>query len=112
MSEVIGFLLDDRNPLEARALSVIARWQEQGYSVRQILTEALISLEKTDTGAIQQLQIEEILTAVKKMSVQFEQLKQTGLPILNNEQRPQAVLSDAFVLSVKNTAKTGVRLNE
>jgi hypothetical protein len=42
MSQVISFRLDQNNPREAWALSVLSGMQEQGYQVRHILTEALV----------------------------------------------------------------------
>jgi hypothetical protein len=45
MSEVISFRLDRNNPREAQALGVLKKGQEAGYSLRHVLTEALLALE-------------------------------------------------------------------
>ena len=42
MSKVYSFRLDADNPREAQAIEVISTWVSQGYSLRYILTEALI----------------------------------------------------------------------
>ena len=47
MSEVISFRLDRNNPREAQALTILLKGQEAGYSLRHILTEALLALEST-----------------------------------------------------------------
>jgi len=45
MSEVISFRLDKDNPREKRALEILKTWCGDGYSVRYILTEALVRLD-------------------------------------------------------------------
>ena len=42
MSKVYSFRLDSDNPREAQAIEVIDNWVSQGYSLRNLLTEALI----------------------------------------------------------------------
>ena len=42
MSKVCSFRLDSDNPREAQAIEVIDNWVSQGYSLRNLLTEALI----------------------------------------------------------------------
>lgn len=46
MSKVFSFRLDADNPREAQARDVIDDWVSQGYSLRHILTEALISFQE------------------------------------------------------------------
>ena len=43
MSKVYSFRLDTENPREALAINVIETSASQGYSLRHILTEALIN---------------------------------------------------------------------
>ena len=45
MSKVISFRLNPDNPREAEALSVLEKWQNQGFSTRHTITEAIIKLE-------------------------------------------------------------------
>jgi hypothetical protein len=45
MSKVYSFRLDSENPREALAMDVINTWVSQGYSLRQILTDALINYQ-------------------------------------------------------------------
>jgi hypothetical protein len=45
MSKVYSFRLDSENPREALAMDVINTWVSQGYSLRRILTDALINYQ-------------------------------------------------------------------
>ena len=42
MSKVYSFRLDDDNPREAQARGVIKAWMGEGYSLRHIITDALL----------------------------------------------------------------------
>jgi hypothetical protein len=42
MSKVYSFRLGDENPRESQAMAVIEAWMEEGYSLRQIITRALV----------------------------------------------------------------------
>jgi len=46
MSEVISFRLDKENLREAKALMILHEWRKNGYSLRQTITEALVSLDR------------------------------------------------------------------
>jgi len=46
MSEVISFRLNKDNPREVKALLVLQTRKARGYSVRQIVTEALLKLDQ------------------------------------------------------------------
>lgn len=110
MSEVISFRLDPNNPREAQALAVLAHHQERGYSARQILTEALLKLDQAGKEHELQTQMADILMAVHRVSDQIERLQRAGVPRTGLHDENQAVLSDAFVLSVKSAAKPGITL--
>ena len=45
MSKVYSFRLSNDNPREAQAREVIEAWVEEGYSLRQVIVESLLSLE-------------------------------------------------------------------
>ena len=45
MSKVYSFRLDENNPREAQAREVINAGAEDGYSLRYIVTEALLGLD-------------------------------------------------------------------
>ena len=46
MSDVISFRLDKDNPREEKARQVLKYWYEEGYSLRHIMTEALLRLDE------------------------------------------------------------------
>jgi hypothetical protein len=44
MSEVISFRLNKSNLREAQALEILKAWCSRGYSLRYVITEALLKL--------------------------------------------------------------------
>ena len=44
MSEVISFRLNPENPREAQALEILRAKKSEGFSSRQVLTDALIGM--------------------------------------------------------------------
>ncbi len=110
MSEVVSFRLDPNNPREAQALAVLAHHQERGYSARQILTEALLRFDQAGKEHELQTQIAEILTVMHQVGDQLERLQRTGIPRTEPHDQKEAALSDAFILSVKSAAKSGITL--
>ena len=46
MSKVYSFRLDENNPREAQAMRVIDAWVDEGYSLRHVIAEALITYRK------------------------------------------------------------------
>jgi len=88
---------------------VLSAWQEQGYSVRHILTEALLRLDDTDSTP--EFPVEEIVSALAQVSEQLKRLQQDGFrpgPISAQE----ASLEEAFLLSVKEAARPGLTLDD
>lgn len=111
MSQVIGFRLDRENPREAQALAVLERWQEAGYSTRHILTEALLTLEASETDGGQEFPVEKIVSALEQVGEQLARLQREGLRPRSVE-APEALLEEAFLLSVKEAAQPGLRLDD
>jgi len=48
MSKVYSFRLSDNNPREAQAREVIETWVKEGYSLRQVVVEALLAYRKDE----------------------------------------------------------------
>jgi hypothetical protein len=113
MSEVISFRLDRDNPREAQALAVLRRGQEAGYSVRHILTEALLALE---AAAEEERAVATALTEVagrlEQVQSVLERFQRMDLaPVQRQDGQPEgAALSEAFVVSVKGAARPGLAL--
>jgi hypothetical protein len=101
MSEVISFRLDRNNPREAQALGVLKKGQEAGYSLRHVLTEALLALEASaeEEQAVAQalLEVAGRLGQIQSALEQFRHMKlppsqpQSGMP-------EQAVLAESCVV--------------
>ena len=98
MSRVFSFRLDDDNPREAQAKDTIENWKSKGYSLRFVITEALLSFGETENNHDSFSRISEELEGV--------------LAILRDNRDNQfedKELSRAFVQSLKKSVKSGVR---
>ena len=111
MSEVVSFRLDAANPREAQAREVLRSWYAQGYSVRHILTEALLRLDEESEQAteLSLVDLNQTLGRVSQLLEQMQNGHYTAVASATTEQS-QEVLSDAFVASVKNTARPGLKI--
>jgi hypothetical protein len=105
MSDVISFRLNDKNPREAQAREVIKTWAKQGYSLRQILTEALLLLGSNEDNSKR-----DVTEIVEQLSRLVEQLDNKSGSLVTN-QPSQPGLSQAFIASVKTAKKPGMRLD-
>jgi hypothetical protein len=113
MSEVSSFRLDGDNPREARAREVLRAWYAQGFSVRHILTEALLALEDS------QEEDQETAFALDEVNRTLHQVIQMLERMQNGRHAPSAnqdgeqsrvTLTETFVASVKNAARPGLKL--
>jgi hypothetical protein len=101
MSEVISFRLDKDNPREAQARAVLKAWADKGYSVRHVLTEALLAYQ----GSHKDMDVHELSVKLDQM---YNILQQNGTPPTSLEK--DVGLSDRFLASIKTAAKPGVSL--
>ncbi len=108
MSRVIGFRLDPDNPREARALDVLEAWQEQGFSLRYVLTEALLRLDEDDASNTES----ELQEALAQLSRLLEVLRDRSytVPAAPVDNPSQPALTDAFIGSVRQAARSGLTL--
>lgn len=113
MSQVISFRLDRNNPREAQALGVLKKGQEVGYSVRHILTEALLALEAVaeDERAVlvTLAKMTERLAEVQSMLEQIQGMDFSAAQVQETIFEKPA-LAQSFLLSVKSAAKPGITL--
>jgi hypothetical protein len=101
MSEVISFRLEKNNPREAQARAALKAWVDKGYSVRHVLTEALLAYQDSHRD----MDIHELSSKLDQIRTM---LLQNGVsPPLDEE---QIELSDRFMASIKKAAKSGVSL--
>lgn len=98
MSKVYSFRLNDENPREARAREVIEAWVEEGYSLRYVIVEALVSFKKEGLrqGAVNSL---------------VEKLQDLILSIDKSEtaQLSEVSLSNSFLDAMKQSVRDGMR---
>ena len=102
MSKVYSFRLSDDNPREAQAREVIEVWVEEGYSMRHIITEALLINFDNKNGD------EEVYTLLVQIKRMISELDNTASLDINNELK-MTDLSSSFKVAVKNSAKIGLR---
>lgn len=100
MSKVYSFRLDSDNLREALAIEVIDARVTRGYSLRRILTDALINLEE-NAGNVKNWdrvydQLSELIYGLENGMVQREKVQ------------VNSTLSSQFVLAVKNSVKSGL----
>jgi hypothetical protein len=108
MSDVFSFRLESKNPREAQAEEVIEAWAKQGYSLRHIVTEALLLLGKHDVNATD---LNDITETVDRLSRLVDKLED-HFEIVKLDHPANAELSAAFLSSVKMSVKPGVKIND
>ncbi len=100
MSKVYSFRLDTENPREALAINVIETRASQGYSLRHILTEALINFPGDGN---QENRWESIYNQLSELIRQLD--KRAANQESSNEKPP---LSQEFIVAMTKAAKPGI----
>jgi hypothetical protein len=111
MSEVISFRLNKDNLREAKALLILKEWRTKGYSLRQIITEALIKFDEAGKG-LDINAIENLKEALSQANHLLSQIENSD-PFTSSEIRDfvgNSALSKSFLASVKKSAKTGMHI--
>ena len=100
MSKVFSFRLSGDNPREIKAREMIETRISQGYSLRQILTDALIAdgSNQKETNGLNKY--------IDRLSNLIQVLENGGESNKKNEN--DSMLSPSFVKSVKISAKQGI----
>jgi hypothetical protein len=103
MSRVFSFRLRDDNPREVQAEEVIEAWISQGYSLRHILTEALIQYGNGSSHS------EEMADLIEQLR---DLLKQTASKQIvgDNSVDNKSPLSSHFIDAVKKSIKPGATI--
>ena len=108
MSNIFSFRLSNQNPRESQAREVIQAWVKRGYSLRYIITEALLLLGNHET---QTVKIDDITEPIDRLFKLVERLE-GNLEVAQPSQPVKAKLNESFISSIKLAAKPGVRLND
>lgn len=119
-SKVVSFRLDEEAPEEQQALVILEEWQKRGYSTREIMTWALMSLAGLEVEAKDQEQdgAKETITELRQVLNQAQEFLETlrDLKAMPDEvqvpSQPKPVLTEHFLASVRKAARPGLRLGE
>ena len=111
MSEVISFRLNKDNPREARALNVIISRCAEGYSIRYIVTEALLGYNDLENGTTSMIGLDKLNDTLSQV---YQVLKCIGnnenLPVSHQDtEETVSSLTDSFVKSIVETANPGIK---
>lgn len=99
MSKVYSFRLSDENPREAQAREVIDALVSQGYSLRHILTDALIRYGDKGNPTSGWDKVYDQLSEIVR------ELENGG--VKNQSKHNRSALSPGFVEAMKKSAKDG-----
>jgi hypothetical protein len=112
MSQVISFRLDPENLREEIALQILKNRQEKGYSIRIIMTEALLKLGSAPDIEIFQMiaRLDEKLDEINRL-IQFSCVRQPVDHKPTSEDDSTIDLSEGFMTSIKIAVKPGIRLD-
>lgn len=110
MSKVISFRLDDSNPREAGALAILNQWSKAGFSVRFVITKALLELGQPDHEAQKNLERHNLNTVLDQIIQGLELVKtmQSGQPSEQTPDQGPAALPEHFLASIKQSIKPGI----
>lgn len=101
MSKVYSFRLDSDNYRESQAMDVINAWVSQGYSLRNIVTDALIRYgENGESMNMWERLYDQLIDIAKQL--------ENGL-VEKEPVREKLHLSQNFVAATKQGAKEGIR---
>lgn len=111
MSEVISFRLNKDNLREAQALLILQDWRAKGYNFRQTITEALIKLEAAQEEQ-PTIQFNDLNDALYRVNQLLEKLgnRDSSQNMKTDRYRGNSRLSDQFIVSIKKSAKNGMKI--
>ena len=103
MSKVYSFRLSNDNPREAQAREVIEAWVEEGYSLRLLVTDALVNFRKQSYKT-------SVMDEILRQLDNIQDMLDRGQMATNINGNPtNHSLSSGFVEAVKMNIKSGIR---
>jgi hypothetical protein len=100
MSKVYSFRLNENNPRETQAKEMIETWIGEGYSLRRVIVDALLSSHLVNQ---KNNESEELL---EKIVCLLENIDSSGGSVKNI----QSTLTNTFVGSISKSMKSGIRM--
>ena len=97
MSKVYSFRLDNDNPREAQAREVIEAWVGEGYSLRYVIVDALLSYKKSET---ENSELNSVVEQLQDLILSLDR-QPTTEPL-------ESPLSNSFLDAVKQSVRDGV----
>lgn len=112
MSEVISFRLDPNNAREALAIEILRAWQRRGYSLRQIMTEAVSKLD-ADGNDLSHEQLSGLYQKLDEISFQIQKIGNSSVHLSTEQDResPDEGFSQRFIESIRVALKPGVGID-
>lgn len=111
MSKVFSFRLNISNPREEQAIMLLEDFQKRGYSIRYIITQALIRFE--DFNFVDDnISFEEL----SKLLGQFKQLEEQLCAcckhqmVTQDDSKDISPITKPFIDSIKKSAKVGIKV--
>ena len=101
MSKVYSFRLEENNPREAQAREVIEAWVSKGYSLRQIIVDAL---NRYDGNENQNGDLNLLLKQLREL-IDQDARRTTSI---GRENETAVALSSSFLEGIRRSKKTGI----
>ncbi len=113
MSEVISFRLNKDNPREAHALEILDAWCSKGYSMRYVITEALLKLNNPGLDLMKSNTFYELNTTLERVKKVLEQFGNDGYVGVSEQCKNPApsALADDFITSIRKVVKPGIKFD-
>ena len=99
MSKVYSFRLDGDNPREAQARKVIEALAAEGYSLRQVIVDVLLSYKKAEVG---HSELNSVVEQLQSLILSLDK----KLPSATSE----SGLSSSFLDAMKQSVRDGIRV--
>lgn len=115
MSQVISFRLDPDNPRESSALTILTCWMSKGYSIRQVLIEALLQMQDIKSPSANQKDLQALKEEIERLISLLERVNQGSEQVQDYHTRnidPLGLISDKFAMSIKQNIKPGLRVDK
>jgi hypothetical protein len=108
MSDIFSFRLSSDNLRESQAREVIESWEKRGYSLRHIITEALLQMGTGENNPVKTSDISETVDRLERLVEKLEDRLEAAPP----GRSMASELSTSFLTSIKMAAKPGIRLDD
>jgi hypothetical protein len=111
MSEIISFRLNSENPRETQARDVLNAWVNQGFSIRHIITEALLHYDSAlSAHQMNETKISSLDDLVNRLENLVDNFSTKIVLDKSSELKEEQALRPEFLGAIKGTIKPGIHL--